>query len=239
MDKQRFAIYLAPPPDASLWRFGSRVLGYDAATGEDLTGFAPAGITPADWREMTARPRVYGFHATLKAPFRLADGMTQAELETALDAFCQTRPAFDLGPLAVQAIDLTGDHGFAALVPVRPSPALAALEQDVVRSFEGFRAPLTESERQKRKPDRLTQRQRDSLDQFGYPHTGPDYQFHMTLSSAVDDIATVADNLADAMANDIGTAHLKVDALVLFKQDAPDQRFRIIRRIAMTGTVQA
>ncbi len=34
---ERFAIYLAPPPDTPLWRFGSEVLGYDAATGEDKT----------------------------------------------------------------------------------------------------------------------------------------------------------------------------------------------------------
>ncbi len=237
MADPRFAIYLAPSPDSPLWHFGSRVLGYDAVSGSEMFGFAPAGIEPAVWRSMTERPRAYGFHATLKAPFRLSHAATQAELEQELVLFCRSRPAFDLGPLAVKAIGSDGGRGFAALLPTRPSPELTALEHDTVRAFDRFRAPLTGDERCLRKPDSLTARQRDSLDRFGYPHVGADYQFHMTLSAAVNAIAEIADVLADAMANEIGTAHLKVDALVLFRQDGPDQRFRVLRRFAMTGVL--
>jgi hypothetical protein len=36
-------------------------------------------------------------------------------------------------------------------------------------------------------------------------------------------------------ANDIGAAHLKVDALVLFRQESPADRFRVVRRFDLTG----
>jgi len=235
----RYAIYLAPPPDTPLWRFGSRVLGYDAATGEDLEGFAPAGFDLAAWRAITARPRVYGFHATLKAPFRLAAGATAAELATAMEAFCAGRPAFDIGPLAVSALSEAGGRGFAALTEARPSRHLAELELDAVRAFDRFRAPPTEAETRKRRPESLTPRQRESLERFGYPHVGPDYRFHMTLSGEVADVADIADRLADAMANEIGTAHLAAEALVLFEQADPDQRFRIAARFELCGAPAA
>jgi hypothetical protein len=33
----------------------------------------PEGFQPADFHALTDEPRRYGFHATLKAPFRLAE----------------------------------------------------------------------------------------------------------------------------------------------------------------------
>lgn len=66
----RYALYLAPPTESELWRFGSDVIGRDAMTGASCDGFALEGYPPASWRNMTSEPRRYGFHATLKAPFR-------------------------------------------------------------------------------------------------------------------------------------------------------------------------
>jgi Protein of unknown function (DUF1045) len=232
MAAARYALYLAPPPDTPLWAFGSRVLGYDAATGLDVPGFAPRHVAPDAWAELTERPRLYGFHATLKAPFALAAGGARTDLEEALAAFCLQRSSFDLGPLAVQALAIGEGPGFAALVQTRPSPELEALERDAVVGFDRFRAPPTDDEILRRKPERLSSRQRDSLLRYGYPFLGPDYRFHMTLSGATPEAAEVADRLADAMANAIGPAHLRVDAIVLFTQPAPGVRFRIARRFA-------
>jgi hypothetical protein len=233
MSPPRYAIYLAPPPDTPLWRFGSRVLGYDAVTGEDLHGYAPDGIDPVVWRSIAERPRTYGFHATLKAPFRLASGISLADLRNDLRAFCWARHAFDLGPLAVTAIADNIGQGFAAMTPMRPSPELAALEWDVVRHFDWFRAPLTAQEIGARRPDKLTERQRQSLNTLGYPFIGPDYRFHMTLTGPVRNVAAIADSLADSMAKILGSAHLRVDALVLFEQPRPGERFRVIDRFSM------
>jgi Protein of unknown function (DUF1045) len=177
----------------------------------------------------TERPCTYGFHATLKAPFQLFANTSLAELEVALSTLCGSQNAFDLGPLAVKAIT-QGGSGFVALTTMRGSAELVELERRVVHAFDHFRAPLTDGDLRKRDPGSLTMRQRASLLSLGYPCIGPDYRFHMTLSGVVPDAADVADSLADAMANDIGAAHLKVDALVLFQQESPAERFRVIRR---------
>lgn len=233
MSKPRYAIYLAPPAGTPLWAFGSKVLGHDAATGEDVTGFAPPGIDPTVWRRITTRPRQYGFHATLKAPFHLAVGMRLEDLQGELSAFAAARTAFDLGPLAVTAIADEAGHGFTALTQTLPSASLANLENAAVHEFDRFRAPMTAADRAARRPERLSPRQREALDRFGYPFVGPDYRFHMTLTGEVADVHDLADLLADAMANEIGTARLMVDALVLFEQPQSGARFRIIQRASM------
>src|SRR3979409_89519 len=86
----RYAIYYAAAPNSDLDRFGAHLLGYDAFTGDELP--FPEGITEAapDWRDLSADPRKYGFHATLKAPFSLASGKTEAELFAACSAFAAT-----------------------------------------------------------------------------------------------------------------------------------------------------
>ena len=86
----RYAIYYAPAPAGDLDRFGAGLLGYDAFSGEDLP--FPDGVLEAvlDWRELTSDPRKYGFHATLKAPFSLVQGKTEAELFAACAAFAAT-----------------------------------------------------------------------------------------------------------------------------------------------------
>jgi hypothetical protein len=59
-DQPRYAIYIAPPPDTPLWAFGSRVLGYDAATGRDIDGFQMPTFEQAVWRQLTAGARTQG-----------------------------------------------------------------------------------------------------------------------------------------------------------------------------------
>ena len=184
------------PVDAPLWAFGSKVLGHDAATGKDLQGFAPRGIDPAAWRRITMRPRQYGFHATLKAPFHLAAGKSLEDLQCKLSAFAAARDAFDLGPLAVTAIADGSGHGFAALTQTLPSAPLAELEMATVCAFDDFRSPMTAADRAARRPERLSPRQRDALDRFGYPFVGPDFRFHMTLTGEVADVHDIADMLA-------------------------------------------
>jgi len=157
----RYALYLAPPPDSDLWRFGCRVLGRDAATGATIEGFAPAGCTPQAWRDIAAEPRRYGFHATLKAPFRLREGRTLEGLERRLETFVQSVQAFDLGGLGVSSLRIgSGDFGFVALTPLRAPANLAALEALALAEFDDFRAPPGEAEIARRRPERLSDRQR-------------------------------------------------------------------------------
>ena len=85
MSKPRYAVYYAPAADSALWRFGSATLGYDALTGEDLPFAVPPGCDLALWPAFTEEPRRYGFHATLKAPFELADGRFLDHLDELLE----------------------------------------------------------------------------------------------------------------------------------------------------------
>lgn len=73
----RYALYYTPAADSALWRFGSATLGYDAITGRDIAFAVPPGCEALDWQELIAEPRRYGFHATLKAPFELANGRNE------------------------------------------------------------------------------------------------------------------------------------------------------------------
>jgi Protein of unknown function (DUF1045) len=228
MEDARYAIYFAPSPDTPLWRFGSQVLGYDAASGLDCPGFSLPAYPARKWRELTKRPRTYGFHATLKAPFSLRE-FDERALLIAMREFCAARSAFRLGPLSITALESSG-HGFVALTPVNHSPDLVRLEREVVIGFDRFRRPLDDAERLKRKPGKLTARQRGHLEAYGYPFVLEDFRFHMTLTGEVPDAPEIADMIADAMANTIGTADVLIDSLCLFRQPAPDAPFAIIER---------
>lgn len=69
-DGRRFAISFTPPSESEPYRFGSAWLGRDALTGAELE--RPVNGFPAErWRRITAAPKLYGFHATLKPPVHL------------------------------------------------------------------------------------------------------------------------------------------------------------------------
>ena len=70
---------------------------------------------------ITAEPRLYGFHATLKPPMRLAAGRQWFDvLEAATELADRTAP-FALPALAVSDV-----FGFLALRETAPCPALAS-----------------------------------------------------------------------------------------------------------------
>lgn len=226
MTDARYAIYYAPAPDEPLWRFGSAVIGYDAATGRPAAPLVPANVPAPLWGELTAEPRRYGFHATIKAPFRLAAGQTEAALLSALAAFAKTVPAFAFD------IEVRGLGGFVALVPVEAPPALAALERAAVVAFEPFRAPLTQEEMARRQKAGLTARQAALLAQYGYPYVHDEFRFHMTLTGRLPSQMRASTEAALAAAHRaaVGAAGIRLDGLCLFRQETGAAPFRIICR---------
>jgi len=225
----RYAIYYAPVQASDLNRFGAELLGYDAFGGEDLP--FPAEIIRAspDWHILTGDPRKYGFHATLKAPFSLAPGRTEAELLAACAAFAAT-------PRAVPVINpVVGSiSGFIAVIPADPPAELIRLAADCVSEFDPFRAPLTEADRARRNPSRLTSAQRAHLDRWGYPYVMEEFRFHMTLTGRLDAsrLETVLAMLRNSFAT-LGLGTLAIDRLALFRQDSADSRFRIVRQYVL------
>lgn len=177
----RYAIYFTPPQGDALTVAASRWLGRDAFTDQQIEQAPVAGIAMDDLVALTAEPRRYGFHATLKAPFGLKEGETEESLMQAFQAFCQSNATFDIPKVVV------GQLGpFFALVPAQTYPQLQDFTASIVEHFERFRAPLSEADVARRKPERLSERQRQLLDQWGYPYVMEEFRFHMTLTSAVD-----------------------------------------------------
>lgn len=223
-DYPRYAIYYAPQQGSDLDRFGAILLGYDAHGGEDLP--FPEAVTQAvpDWRELSADPRKYGFHATLKAPFSLAPGKTEAELFAACSAFAATPRAIPTFTPVVGSIS-----GFIAVIPAEPPPDLIRLAADCVAEFDSFRAPLTEADRARRNPSRLTPSQREHLDRWGYPYVMDEFRFHMTLTGRLgSERRESVLAMLQARFAALGLASLAIDRIAVFRQETAMSRFRII-----------
>src|SRR5208282_5352099 len=103
---------------------------------------------------VTAEPRLYGFHATLKPPMRLAEGRQWFEILQAARGLADRTAAFDLPRLAVQDL-----HGFLALRETIPCPPLQALADACVEHLDPFRAPLSEAELARRRRANLSAEQ--------------------------------------------------------------------------------
>ena len=104
----RFAIYAAPgtgsadAAGALLREKAEQWLGR-SVSGDPVTPGVPAGWTRAAVDAITVSARRYGFHATLKAPFRLAEGRTAEELDAAVARFAAGRAARAGPPAAPRA----------------------------------------------------------------------------------------------------------------------------------------
>lgn len=220
----RLALYWAPEVTDPLHARASAWLGRDAETGATLPQPAIPGIA-----EATADPRLYGFHATLKAPFRLATSYEEAR--AAAGFLADRTPAFTLPPLVLHDL-----RGFLALIESEPCPALAAFADDCVRTLDPHRAPLSEDEIARRRPDRLSPRQRENLHRWGYHLVLVDFQFHGTLTGRLtEEQRAVYEPAATAFFGDIPAAPRIVRELCLFTQAAPGAPFLIAERLPLRG----
>lgn len=220
----RYAIYYAPAQGSSLDQFGTEMLGYDAWIGAALPFPGDVVASIPDWHELSSDPRKYGFHATLKAPMALADGKSEKMLFAACAEFANAaRPTPRIAPV-VHTIS-----GFIAVIPGEKSSELQQLAADAVQAFDGFRAPLTAEDRARRNPARLTPRQAEYLDRWGYPYVMEEYRFHMTLTGRLDETRrdTVLAMLRERFAR-LGFTELAIDRIALFRQDDAKARFTII-----------
>lgn len=219
----RYAIYYAPEPTSSLWQLASKWLGRDAIAGGSLTQPQFPALADLDFAEITADPRHYGFHATLKAPFALLPGRTEAELMDAAGAFAAARAAFqaDISPQALGP--------FLAFRIAGTSADMEALHADCVRAFEPFRAPLSTADLARRRRAKLTPLQDAHLVNWGYPYIFESFRFHMTLTGSIADDAIKARVLATAQAYfaDVPASH-NFGSVSLFRQENRDSPFTII-----------
>jgi putative phosphonate metabolism protein len=230
-DAARYAVYFAPDPDSPLARYGAAWLGYDAATGTNVPQPALSAITSERLQEITAEPRRYGFHATLKPPFVLADGVDKAELDAAVSALAGRLTAF-----AAPRLRLAQVSGFWALIPSAPCEPLDNLAASCVPELDQFRAPPSATELARRRRAGLSPAQEALLLRWGYPYVMAEFRFHMTLTARLSGAEGDAVGAALApLVEPFCQAPLPIDALSLFRQDAADRPFRLIRRYALAG----
>jgi hypothetical protein len=226
MSPARFALYWAPDRTDPLHEAGSSWLGRDAETGAPVRQPVFPGI---DLFEITRDARLYGLHATLKAPFRLAT--SYAALHDAIGALAARIRAFDLPPLAVTDLE-----GFLALTEQTPCLPLQALCDQAVADLEPHRAPPTEAEIARRRPERLTPEQRGNLLRWGYPHVFGAFFFHVTLTRRLtDEESALVRPAAEARIGPAARHPRRVSSVCLFSQAEPGVPFRIAERFALAG----
>lgn len=222
----RFAVYFAPAPGSRLEHFGTRWLGRNAVTGELVEQYPVHGISLDTLSDLTAKPRRYGFHATLKPPFHLAEGKVCADLEQGLQVLASKQT-----PFAIPGLKLEPIGSFLALVEAGPSPELDALAADCVRTLDGLRAPMGVEERSRRSKPGLTLRQLILLDRFGFPYVLEEFRFHMTLTGRLsgEERECIEQALLPVVAPFVRSPVLVAD-VCLFEQSAADRPFRLVRR---------
>jgi putative phosphonate metabolism protein len=227
----RFAVYWAPPPSAPLAEIGEAWLGRSAESGVALARPLLPGFDAGEIEAATAEPRRYGLHATLKSPFRLAEGASAAALEAAFDDFARRQPGVSAPPLRLKRIGR-----FLALVPGARTSALHTLAAAAVEAFDAFRAPPDAAELARRHAAGLSPAQAQNLARWGYPYVMEEFRFHVTVTGAIE--TALADRLAPALETlfaPILTLPLEIAELALFAEPAPGAPFHLIRRAALAG----
>lgn len=226
----RHAIYYAPARESPWWAFGANWLGRDETHNVPLEQPALHALDAAGMDAITAEPRRYGFHATLKAPFRLNAAASGDGLLARLQSFAATQRAVPLGQLVPVYME-----GFVALVPAAPVGGLRALAAACMTELDDLRAPLTQAERERRRIAPGDTRAAELLERYGYPHVLERFRFHMTLTGPVD-MATAGQVVAQ-VARPIALLNAQeppvLDRLCLFLESGPGTPFRRIADVEL------
>jgi putative phosphonate metabolism protein len=225
----RYALYWAPPEGSDLARLGGAWLGL----GEGSNASAPPppipGFNASRIHVLTAEPRRYGLHATLKPPFALADGTDLAALRRAVVAFAAAQACMTLPALEVTLLDR-----FIALTPSAASPALDALAADCVTRFDRFRAPPRPAELARRRSAKLSPAEEAHLLRWGYPYVLDRFRFHVTLTGPLD--PAESRRLMPPLARlfePVTRAPVTLADIALFHEPAPGAPFRLVERFPL------
>jgi putative phosphonate metabolism protein len=210
---------------------GERWLGRDAAADRPLQQPTLAGFSGAEVALITASPRRYGLHATLKPPFHLASPYGPADLQAHLASFARMQPRFRTAALGVTRL-----ASFLALTPQAPSPALHALAARCVETLDCFRRASDDEEFARRRRCGLTPRQEENLRRWGYPYVMDEFRFHVSLTGAID--RDTADRLQPILAAYFAvstSAPLQISEIALFVEPEPGAPLRMLQRYGLAG----
>ena len=231
----RYAIYWAPRSGSLLAQLGNAWLGRDAERDLCAGGLPSRPSIPEFTAEqldaLTAEPRRYALHATLKPPFVLAEGKTFYELRMELASFAKETMPFQIPRLELQSIGK-----FLALVPSGPSPELNDLASRCVAEFDKFRRPASAQELSRRRATGLDAVEEANLHRWGYPYVMERFRFHLTLTGPLDAerAKRIFSPLAEAMVP--ATAEpLQIRDIALFVEMHPAGSFRLEERFELAA----
>ena len=177
---KRYAIYFCLPKNSGFQTKAAHWLGWDVDNGQEV-----ASKVPDDW---THAAKKYGFHATMKAPFRLSNDSNLEALKSDVARCVTQHRTFSLGWLDIRSLG-----GFLAFMPHDQPESLSALAADLVRELDCHREPLTEEEMSRRRSANLTESQDLLLQKYGYPYVLEEFKFHMTLTGNIEQINEAAE----------------------------------------------
>jgi len=222
----RVALYYAPLSDDPLTRLSSTWLGRDPITNASVPQPDVNGIA-----EITADPRSYGFHATLKPPMRLATGTNWTGFRTAVQTLAARIAPFDLPPLAVSDL-----RGFLALRETSPCAALESLADACVEQLDSFRDPISEDELARRRKANLSPEQDEMLLRWGYPYVFGTWFFHMTLTRRLSDAEkAVVRPAAESWFASALAIPRRVEDICIFTQATSGAAFILAERMKLLG----
>ncbi|MBM84813.1 MAG: hypothetical protein CMM47_02170 [Rhodospirillaceae bacterium] len=228
----RHAIYYAPAGDSALHAAASHWLGRDSISGEHLEQPNVAGMEPGRLKEVTADPRRYGFHATLKPPFRLKPGRTADELFAAAERLASKTQAFDI------TLALRHFSGFFALMQEQSRSDIQEMAAAAVVELDEFRALPSEKELARRRGTGLSAAQETLLQRWGYPYVMGEFRFHTSLSQRITDgseAKILETALHDHFRDVVGKPHT-IDSISIFRQEMPNAPFLQIERFPTAAT---
>jgi len=224
----RYAVYFAPATGSAWWEAGSRWLGRCAATHDALAQPSIDGIAPELQRQLTAEPRRYGWHATLKAPFVLSEGVSLNDLREALRAIAASFTAFDMPALRVRRL-----ADFLALCPEGDKDAINAVANACVMRLNHLAAPLSSDELERRRRKGTLSTQEDALlVRWGYPYVLDRYRFHLSLTGKLQGVdARTVEHLEQAAVAWFGDLPpCPFDGLALFAEPEKGADFVFVER---------
>ena len=230
----RYAVYFAPSLTSAWWQAGCHWLGRDPQRGSTATPPAIAGVPERLQRQLTQDARRYGFHATLKAPFQLAEGFDETHLLTMAAAFAQHQTPLPLHDPAVRPL---GD--FLAIQPNEAVPEVGALAMRCVSYFDLLRAAPSAAELARRRHAGLSVRQEGLLQRWGYPFTEEEFRFHMTLTDRLDgvdaEVVFAFRKAAEACFAHAVESRLTLDGIAIFRESEAGAAFDLIARFPFGG----
>ena len=180
---KRVAIYFLPKKNSSLENFGKNLLGRDINKKRKISltrrqkYFINRRFTYFDeLKDYCEKPAKYGFHATLKAPFRLKRNVKTKDFYDVISHIAAQHSRFK-----IKGLKIVYRKKFTFITSRKPNKLLINLENDLVKHLDTFRAELNKTEIKKRNPDSLTFKQNKYLKEWGYPFVLDQFKFHMTL----------------------------------------------------------